>query len=222
MSITKLSIALVTLATLSACGTNMDRVPDTFTMGGRLQERAFDLDEFSEIYIDVTAKISIRQSTTQSLIINTEADHFGHLVVLVDGDRLMINHDGRHDPKRHIGIIIEVPSLDAITLESVVDARIYDIDAEDFVLDFDGIGDLSISGRCEYAQYDISGIGDFDASDFYCADVKADLSGIGSFDIYASETLRLDVSGIGDVTVSGNPRMLRSSIDGIGSTDIGD
>jgi len=212
-----LSVAAVAAISVSACAANTDRIPQTERVLGKLETRSFEVEPVHRIEVEAVAALHVTQGPEQSVRIATEPDHFAALDIRKEGDTLIIDHVKRHRGKRHVRIDITLARLDGLTIDGVVDGELEGIETGDFSLDFDGVGDLEITGSCRNATLVIDGIGDIDLGRFHCRNVQADVSGIGDVSLFASETLTLDASGIGDVTVQGSPRVRSLSKGGIGS-----
>jgi len=216
----KLFIATIAVMGLSACSTIRDPIPSNLSAVDKLDHRVIDVPAFNRILIDANAMVDISEGPTQEVIIATEPGHFVHLLSSVEDGQLIIDHKKRHQDKYHTFIKITVPDLHGIAIDAVTDANLHDIEAEDFEFLFDGIGAVTMAGSCVNGRFIIDAIGDLEAKRFKCQNLIADFDGIGSIHLYASETLELDASGIGDIVVDGSPMVKKSKIGGIGSTDI--
>lgn len=69
-----------------------------------------------------------------------------------------------------------------------------------------GSGDMDLRGSAEDFNCKITGSGDINAFDFKCETVDATVIGSGNLQVHASEELRANVPGSGDIVYSGNPR----------------
>ena len=204
---------------LGACATS-DKVPSTGADLAGLEQRDFELKPFERIEIDANVALEVRRAPVQSVRIATETDHFASLDVASSDGTLTIRHLKKHRTRqRHTSVEIELPKLTALRISGVVRGDVSDLDSDDFDLDFEGVGELRLSGRCGDADYNVSGVGDVDLSDFRCQNVRADVSGVGDLELYAGETIDLQASGIGSVTVHGHPQVLSLSESGIGDVD---
>lgn len=215
----KLLSALLLAATLPACSFHGE-IPSTAAHFDGLETRTIALPAFDRIVFDANALITLRMGHPQALVLSTEPDHFAHLRASVTGGELLIEHTGRHSGNRYVKIDVVTPDLAAVQLDAVVEADFQDIQVDDIRVGFSGIGDVTFRGSCQRVTYDISAIGDFDAARFLCHDVTARVSGIGAATIYADGSLSLDVSGIGDVTVLGQPKIKNLRSSGIGDVSI--
>ncbi|HNR75978.1 MAG TPA: DUF2807 domain-containing protein, partial [Parvularculaceae bacterium] len=100
---------------------------------------------------------------------------------------------------------VTLPALNAIDVEGVVDGDIRGINADAFIADIAGVGELEMAGSCVTFDADISGVGELDAEAFECRTVRIDLSGVGGAKVFASETAEADLAGIGKIEIYGSP-----------------
>lgn len=95
-----------------------------------------------------------------------------------------------------------------------------DIDGGDFdALDINlrGAGLVTLSGSARSLKADLGGLGSLDAKRFQAQNVDLDLSGLGNATVNATRDARLNLSGMGSVTVFGNPPSRKVSVDGLGN-----
>jgi hypothetical protein len=92
-----------------------------------------------------------------------------------------------------------------------VDGRVAGISADGFRADLSGVGDLELAGECVALEANVSGVGDLDAADLRCANVTVTVSGVGEAKVYASESVDASVTGMGDISIAGDPKEVRKS-----------
>ena len=205
---------------LGACSTFHTEFPESRSDFSNLTTRSFELPPFESVIIHAGSKINIQVGEAQSVKIATEEDHFSALRLDVKDGALTISHGRDHMGLRYVSIEITVPRLIALEIDGPMLAEVNNIDAEVFNLLVDGFGELILEGRCQTGRFDISAFGDFDASRLRCEDVYASVAGLGNFGIFASSQIDLKVTGLGDVTVYGEPTTVKERSRGLGSVNI--
>jgi hypothetical protein len=80
------------------------------------------------------------------------------------------------------------------------------MDCSNLDVAFSGVGDLKISGTVDSANYVWSGVGDLKVDDMQSKNVALSLSGIGNAKLHATESLEVNLSGMGDVNYIGSPK----------------
>ncbi|MDC0257249.1 DUF2807 domain-containing protein [Crocinitomicaceae bacterium] len=78
-----------------------------------------------------------------------------------------------------------------------------DMDCKNLEVKFTGVGDIDITGSGDLATYSWKGVGDLKASNMKMKDVAISLSGVGDAKLHATESLEVNLTGIGDVKYTG-------------------
>ncbi|MET0320008.1 MAG: DUF2807 domain-containing protein [Duganella sp.] len=83
-------------------------------------------------------------------------------------------------------------------------------------LELGGAGGITLGGRSKLLKANLGGLGSLNAQQFEAADIDLDLSGLGNATASASGNARLNLSGLGSVTVYGKPLNRDVKVDGLG------
>ena len=179
-----------------------------------------DLKPFSKIELKGSADIYVEAGKEQSFTITSSDKKLARIETYVEGDTLIIKQKGRSWSGSSVDITINVNALHSLVIEGAADATLKNIKSDDFELMIAGAGDVNIVGTCGKADMNIAGAGDIDAKKFKCKSVDVDINGAGDADVYASDSAKATINGVGDVTVHGNPKTMRPRINGLGSIDV--
>ena len=68
-----------------------------------------------------------------------------------------------------------------------------------------GVGNITLSGEADEAEYSCSGVGNINAKDLKAREVDAGVSGVGGIECYASESIKGRVTGVGGLKYAGHP-----------------
>lgn len=126
----------------------------------------------------------------------------------------------RRQRSRELHATIAMPKLNSVDIDGMSDAKIRNIDSDNFSLSVDGHGELILSGKCGTSVIDIDGHAEIEGREFKCKNVSLDVDGHGEIELYAGETLAVDISGHGDVEIYGNPRISKFRQSGMGQFEI--
>ena len=126
----------------------------------------------------------------------------------------MINTSGSADIKGH-GIIKSENHLELITSGSG-DIEL-EADAPSINVIGSGSGDISLSGRTKDFDCKMSGSGDVKCSELKSENANIKVSGSSNAHVFASVSLKVNVTGSGDVYYSGNPSSPEIHITGSGT-----
>lgn len=181
-----------------------------------------DLEEFSRIVIKGAMDIEVEVGKNQSVEVFADRDYLSNVETYVRGDTLYLSQEGRRWHSVDVDIEIQVRNLDSIRLEGAADIDVINIDSDNFELEIDGAGDVTLEGTCGSLTIEINGAGDIDAEDLKCKSVDATINGAGDIDAYASESVVAVLNGVGDITICGNPERVRPRIHGFGSFEVND
>ena len=65
---------------------------------------------------------------------------------------------------------------------------------------------MKLQGEINSLDANISGVGDFDSTDLVAKNVVIASSGVGSSSVKATESIKVNHSGVGNVSYSGGPK----------------
>jgi len=125
------------------------------------------------------------------------------LYVILDlKDRSVNFPDGKS-----IHVTVVLPSLSSLETSGISTTTVsgFDPDDKDLTIVSSGISTIHMSGSSRVITIRQSGVGKLDASGWKAKDVRIDVSGTGDASVHADNSIDVRVSGIGTVTVYGNP-----------------
>ena len=91
------------------------------------------------------------------------------------------------------------------------------IKTTDLKIDIAGSGDISLCGEAKNATMSIAGSGDINLRSFSIENVDCSVSGSGDMKLAVKEKLIYAIAGSGDITYTGEPRILEGSVSGSGT-----
>ena len=80
-----------------------------------------------------------------------------------------------------------------------------DLRASALRVDISGSGTVNLTGTADQQEVEVSGSGRYEAAELASRSVTIEISGSGKATVAAAEQLRVDISGSGTVTYSGDP-----------------
>ncbi len=184
-----------------------------------------ELATFTKIRIKGGLELDLVAGKDQRVEVSAGRGHLAEVETYVRGDTLVIDMDHDDDDGIHINsddvhVTISMAMLEELEVLGAVDAEMSGIDSKNLRIDIKGAGDVEIEGTCGSLELEIKGAGDVDAEELKCADVQVSVKGVGEARVYASESVDADVSGIGSITVYGEPGKVRQSDGFLGSIRI--
>ncbi len=210
----------LTLALAALMGTTM--LVNTGLARGDEKTESRNLDEFNRVVIEGAMDVVIEAGKSQSVKVSADEDYLDRVETHVDDGTLYISQEGRRWRNINVDIEISVRNLDGIFIEGMADVEATGIDSDDFELEIDGAGNVTLEGSCGTGTFEINGAGDIDAKDLKCKNVDVTINGAGDVDASASESVIAELNGVGDITICGDPDRVRPSIHGLGSFEVMD
>lgn len=214
----------------------------------RTAKDSFEVSDFTAIESSVVANIVITQSDVISVTAEGDEERLNHLIVRMDGDRLIFDVDKRL--KKRFGrtpgkltIHISTPTLTEIDSRGVGDLNIEgtfitpelfilskgvgnltanNLESEFMKIQSDGVGNTQVGGKANRVEINSKGVGNVSAQNLTARETKVVSKGIGNVTCHASEALTLDVDGVGNVRYYGDPKTKDFSKDGVGKIKSGD
>jgi len=208
---------------LSACGM------ETIEGSGIIVRENREVSSFEEIEFEGAGEVLISQGEDEALSIQADNNLLEYIQTKVSGNKLRITFARQKNliPSTSILFYIHVKDLtriestgagiirsnalstDELEINSSGLAKI-DIKAlssVDLSINTTGAGDIELSGKVEHQNVEISGVGNYTASNLESQDAEIKLSGIGNAVLWVENTLEVEIQGKGDVSYVGTPEV---------------
>ncbi|SRR6056297_1658891 len=192
----------------------------------------------NKIDITIACKMYLKQSQTESLRIEADEDIFEKLEIEQKDSTLYIESDCRTNDfddwdveiyvsikelkKLDIGGAVKLKNKDVlkgeklnIKISGAADLDL-NLDVNKLLADFSGAVNADLKGKADYVVMDMSGASKVDADDLISQAFYLDFSGFGKAEIHAEKVLKVDMSGMGVVKYSGNPKKIKTETSGLG------
>lgn len=203
------------------------------------------VEVFSEISLNVGAKLFLTQGDDQSVRIVAQSSALEELITEVKGRKLIIRFPttkmfSRNFNPGKIEIYISVPEVDALQvagtgsivtkalksriLEMTVSGsgviELDELDSKKVKALISGSGNINVGqgGVAEELVVSISGSGNFNGKDFSADKVNVRTSGSGSCTVKSNGSLNARIAGSGNIYYGGNPS-IDSSVVGSGKVE---
>lgn len=92
-----------------------------------------------------------------------------------------------------------------------------EVDVKNFDISLSGAGNMEITGKAQKAEVSISGAGSFRGFKLICEEAEVSMSGVGKAQVYATEYLDAEASGVGSIRYRGEPKKIRVKAGLLGS-----
>jgi hypothetical protein len=236
-------VAIIALVGVLAVGTSGCVLRKAEGTERRSEER--EVSGFDSVEFDGWGALTIEQGDEYALTVSGADELLDRLETEVRGDTLRISMAPKTEiwffgtPDRDIEMKLTVPELsrlevngagaveldgiegDSLELEldGAADVNGVDFDLEDLSVVLSGAGHVELDGRADRQSVDISGLGAFDGSELEGRDGEVMMSGAGAATVWVTDTLEVDLTGLGSIEYYGDPDVETGRMDGAGSID---
>lgn len=177
------------------------------------------LSSFQAIEIKNQAlNITLKQGESEEITLKTDENLIDLIETEVKNNKLFIKvKEGYCFKKKNNMPKLEISfkDLHAIDLDGLASLKGEDLELDSLTLDTDGLGKIDFTGSANYFKIDVDGISKIDTRNFVVKHVVVHADGIGKTTVHATESLEVDLDGIGQVQYRGNPKISSIHNDGI-------
>ncbi|SRR5581483_4641036 len=139
----------------------------------------------------------------------------------VRGGKLVIASKHGYSTNDELTIRVATPSLEGASMSGAGTLTGVGIAARSFSLDLSGTGRIELSGTTESLDATVAGVGAVELGNLRARDAVVTLAGTGSVRVHATRRLDATVAGVGSIRYSGDPSIVKTKIDGLGSISAG-
>ena len=208
----KSTILILAGITISLSGCDLTGIKGN----GHVQTQQRTISEFTEIAASGGLRIEWH-SGAPALAITTDENLLPYIESRTSGNTLQLRTRERVRPTNGIKVTLSSGRLQGADLRGAVDLTVKQIAVPKFYLQSRGASDVTIDGSVEQLLADMTGASDLRAKALQAKTVEITTTGAASASVTATETLRVSITGAGDVTYSGNPKNVEKHVTGAGS-----
>ena len=172
--------------------------------------------EFTEIAASGGLRIEW-QSGPPALTITTDENLLPYIDNHISGDMLRVHTRDRVRATHGIKVVVSSAKLNGADLSGAVDLIAKNVSGPKFYIRARGASDITVDGNVEEFLADLTGATDVKAEKLQAKTAAISSTGASSARILVSETLRVSITGAGDVSYFGNPKTIEKHVTGAGS-----
>lgn len=217
MHILKLAITLLFATLLTGCGHMKGFDRDQVSGSGVIKTEKRTISAFNAIDTSGAFDIEIACQKEPSLELEGDDNLLPLIKTEVRGNTLYINSEKSFSVKKNLRVRISVTNIEGISSSGAGNLRVAAVKNEKLKIDSSGASNIEISGETKRLDMDLSGASKVDTESLRAERVTIDMSGAGKANVYASEELNAEVSGVGSVTYTGDPKVVNPKVSGVGS-----
>jgi len=214
---------------------------ESISGNGNVKDEKRPLSNINTVRTSGSIDVEIANGDTYSLTVEDDENLIPYVVTEVNGGELNIHYkDGFSVMNDHAKVIVTAPTLDKIitsgsgdiTTNGVItnnnqiemntsgsgDVKA-NVNAPSIKVTGSGSGDIELSGMTKNFDCSISGSGDIKCSNLKSENAVIHVAGSSDVHVFASVSLKVNVTGSGDVHYSGNPASPEIHITGSGTVE---
>lgn len=227
------NLAILIFASISFISCN------SISGNGNVSDEKRPLSNINTVKTSGSIDVVINSGNDYSLTVENDENLIPFVVTEVNGGELNIHYkNGYSVMNDHAKVIVTVPTLDRIIASGSGDVTTNGVikssneiemntsgsgdikatvDAPSVKVTGSGSGDIELSGMTKNFDCSISGSGDIKCSDLKSENAVIHVAGSSNVHVFASVSLKVNVTGSGDVYYSGNPATPEIHIAGSGT-----
>ncbi len=175
-----------------------------------------NVPKFSSVEVDGAFNVYIECQKKQSIEIRGDSNILPQIITRVKGNTLQITSNRTICPKKILEVKVSAENIDRVSISGAVDLSISGVNNNNLEFEINGAGDLKASGKTKNMKIDVSGSGDIKAKELKAENVDVAVNGAGNAVVNASQKLKAEINGAGDITYYGNPREVIKNVSGAG------
>lgn len=174
---------------------------------------------FKGIVVQGPVSLVVEAGKSHSLRVEGDPTFIGRVTSeVVSGElRLGLKESKRTNIGNSDRVVVTLPELQSFSGEGAGQIILNNVRGERFDVDYRGAGRLAINGEVRTLRLHAEGVGEVDTKDLRTRSADVSFEGIGSVKVHASDRLNANVTGMGNLSYYGNPRVVNKSVSGIGS-----
>jgi hypothetical protein len=130
---------------------------------------------------------------------------------------LYISNPQPYRTRQSIVLHVAAPNIERITSHGAGDFNVSNLKNDMFELHSTGATSFTAGGQTKTVRIESSGAGKINVGGLRAEKANVSISGAASVDVFASDQLDVNVSGVGSVSYSGNPKTVNKNVSGLGA-----
>ncbi|MEY2479941.1 MAG: hypothetical protein QOI04_868 [Verrucomicrobiota bacterium] len=156
-------------------------------------------------------------SGSPALSVTTDENLLGYIDSEINGDRLRLHSTRRLSPSHKIKVVVSSAGLNGAHLTGATQLKANQISGDKFYLKSTGASEIILSGTVNELLGSMTGASELNSKSLQAKIVEISTTGASDAEVTVSDTLKVSITGAGDVSYFGNPPHIEKHITGAGS-----
>jgi hypothetical protein len=188
---------------------------------GPVQVQTRELPQFNAIDMEGAAAIEIVVGSPNSVQIEATEKVLDRIETQVRDGTLYIRSRAKNwlpsREGRHVSVRITLPELQVLRLGGGHRASIEGFAGGESQIKVEGAAQIQASGHLDMLKVHLAGAGTANLANLKSVNTHVTVDGVGRVVVHTSETLDATMNGMGAIHYLGNPREVRTRMNGLGS-----
>ncbi len=176
-----------------------------------------DVASFKSIESDGAYEIEVNCQKPLSLQVEGDDNILPLVKTDVRDGVLYITNPQPYHTRQPVVLRITAPNIERIVSNGAGNFNVSNVKNDAFELHSTGATSFNANGQTKSVRIESSGAGKINAGDLRAEKANVSISGAASVDVFASDQLDVNLSGVGHVSYSGNPKTVNKNISGLGA-----
>jgi hypothetical protein len=176
-----------------------------------------DVASFKSIESDGAYEIEVNCQKPLSLQVEGDDNILPLVKTDVRDGVLYITNLQPYHTRQPVVLRIAAPNIERIVSNGAGNFNVSNLKNDAFELHSTGATSFNANGQTKSIRIESSGAGKINAGELRAEKANVSISGAASVDVFASDQLDVNLSGVGHVSYSGNPKTVNKNISGLGA-----
>lgn len=185
---------------------------ETVRGSGNVATEEREVSDFTSVSLQGLGKLVIDQTGSESLSVTADDNFLPYIETEVRGRELIITvqNNTTLTDITDLTFHLTVKAIDNLELTGAGDIEVLHLDNEAWNVNLSGAGNITISGQVDTQTIVISGAGGYNAEALSSQNASVEHSGVGMAVVQVSESLDVNISGLGSVEYIGEPAVTQT------------
>lgn len=186
---------------------------------GNVVTESREISGITSISLEGSANVNVQFGLNESLTITGEDNIISLIETNVKNHQLTIKTKPlmTYSATKPVQIHVTVTSLKGISISGSGNIDVSGYSGDALAVALPGSGNISLVGSANDIRLDLGGSGNIMADQLKAKTATVVLSGSGNIKVYASDSLKANISGSGDIQYQGNPSKIDKVVTGSGN-----
>ena len=187
------------------------------TGDGQRSSQRREVPCFGEITVEAGVDLVVKRGSDCVVVIDADSNLIPLIATEVNGARLTVSTTRSIQSQGRIQVEATTPQLKRVDIQGASNVKLVSVQSPSLEIVLSGSGEVAGDGRVGQLDVVVDGSGDVNLGRLRSDNVKVRISGAADAEIYAEQSLKVDLEGAGDVRYFGNPAHVEKNISGAGA-----